>query len=513
MPTEFNPFESTFDPAVDPTTADTHALQIIEKLEEGKKLLASHDNPEIRKQVHKKFVNSENKLKANLDLYQKSIQKSGRAAFSNIQEANARRSAADSESLARYAVKLLESDEATFKSIVEENGDSEAYAEDSAFISDAKFLRDDYIKNKLLQKAGYSEREISGGVGEILARDALGAYEESSEPTNGAFSRWSKKLINEVDRRERVAKSATELATIRFLGMSEDKDVFEKDLKESYPHLTDSELVELRAMRVVTHAQLGRRYKTIKPLVIEAFNSLAQKEGFESDFLTPEDGEIKVRNFWEIAQQIVKDVPEEDYPALVAMLARTSEFHGNNPVSDMDSFSRGFAKSAKRLGRNLGLGSVGHIGDYFEKNAERRKSPLFRKVQDGFGRLVGVQEKMDAVYENSERSQRFSHRDNKKGFCPRGWKLFARDGRCHDGTIGAFSYLQCQEGRGHARTPSYQPECTSVRGPKDRQRFGTWLHWPHVISKDDPFWKDADDKEDHQRFCQGGCSFHCETAC
>ena len=399
---EFDALKSDFDPNVDPVTADSQGLAILGKLEEGKALLAGFNNPKTREELHAKFKPSEDKLRDNLARYRDYKVGRGEKLFSYQPEVEARKKALGEEELARSTIKLLGADTETFNSILEENGDTEQFQRSQALMQDKTFMEKEYKLRQLLKRSGYSDRQIDSGAAEPHIRGVLGADEESSEPTLGAFSRWSLSKINEIDRREKIVTSATELATVRFLGMAEDKDAFEEDLNSANPDLSDAERVELRAIRVSQQSKLSSRFKGIRPLVVESFNALARKEGFKSDFVK-EGEENNGRDFWEVAQQIVKDVPEKDYPALVAMLAKTAELHGNNPAKDMDSFSRGLFDSAEKLGVNFSISSVGALGGAVTKAKERRKNNLFRKAQDTVADALGVGDKMRAIVDNGEK--------------------------------------------------------------------------------------------------------------
>ena len=198
---EFDPIESQFDPTVDPLTADQQGLAILSKLEEGENLRGDFDE-----KFNLQIADAQAKLRTNLGLYQKYKKSRGERLFSYEQEVTARQEAIDDVTLAYNASSLLQADEETFSSLLEENGDTENYRIGQSFATDQKGFRAEYSVRELLKRSGYSEREIDAGAAESHMRQRLNAGEH--EPTRDAYLRWSLSKINENNRRHDIATSA-----------------------------------------------------------------------------------------------------------------------------------------------------------------------------------------------------------------------------------------------------------------------------------------------------------------
>lgn len=391
MKTEFDPFETQFDPSLDPITADQQALAILDKLDEGKNMSGEIDPALIQE--------GNTKLLKNLAGYEKYKQRRGETLFSHEAEARSRKKGFNEERIARDTVKVFQADTESFHSMLREEGQFEEFQAWEQLMPDGhEGLRKPHLLDRTMRAFGFSQREIASGFAEPQFREMIEAGDH--EPTEDAVLRWGLDRVNKYDRRRKIADAATELATVRFLGMSEDKDTFEQQLEKENPGLTDEERVYIRSLRANTLNGLNRDFKSIRPLVRKAFNTIAAQEGVSSDFDGEED--VAFGSLHEAVTAMVDDVPREDFPKVIAMLAKTAEAHGQ----DIDGFMNKARTSLKRgvegAGENFMLKTIGRVTDEAEKARERRKNPAFRKIQDGFAALIGANDEMEALDRSSD---------------------------------------------------------------------------------------------------------------
>ena len=340
---DFDPFNSTFDPSVDPITADEQGLAILKKLEDGKSMRGYFGDLDA-------LVDKEEpKLVANLRLYREATKKQGRRMFAYEPEVRARQKAVGDEELARSATALIQADEETFESIVEENGDSREYGIGRAFMRDKSYLADQYKLRKLLKQSGYSDRMIDSGAAEPDMRRRLGADEESSEPTLGAYSRWSLAKINEVDRRRDITTSAATESANQFLGMTGDEDALEAALEAANPDITNEERTLIRRIRNNQFQEMEKQFGTIKPIVRKTFNTIANEEGITTKF---KEGDDEAYGGLEAAARAMGAVPRKDFPKILAMLAKTAEAHGEDVDGVMNKLGKNFTRAATGLARD-----------------------------------------------------------------------------------------------------------------------------------------------------------------
>ncbi len=332
---DFDPFNTEFNPNVDHITADRQGLAILGKLEEGATMQG--EDPEIDRTI---AVNQP-KLIANLERYKSYKDARGERLFDYEAEARHVDAQLSEEQIAREAERLTQLDDETFNSYLEENGDTENYARTQSLLRDKAAYRDDYILRELLKKSGYTEDQIDSGAAEPHMRKRLGADEESSEPTLGAYSRWGLDKINQIDRRKEIATSANHAARDGFLSLTDNVDTFEKKLAEMHNDLTDTERTDLRRIRTLKREQMQKDFASVTPTVKKVFNTISALNGLPTKF--DDEVDAPLASEAEALTELAKLEPE-DFRKAVAMMAQTAEAHGQ----DVDSFMSRWAKNLTR---------------------------------------------------------------------------------------------------------------------------------------------------------------------
>ena len=363
--------QNTFDPltqdiggqlgTVDPITADSYGLAILDKLEEGKLHLGEDfltefdpatnpDMDERSKALYEGVKETKDFLVSNLQKYQAYATKRGNGGmFAFEPEARARKEGMNAVELARYAVDLIQADDETFTALLEENGDAENFNEISNYVKDPEFLRKEYSKRHLLRKAGYSDRQIDAGVAEPDARKMLGADEGESEPTINAFSRWGLSTINKVERREKVVDAAVAESGKQYFGIIGDEESFEETL--NLANVTDGERTLIRRIRRERLQTLKEEFSGVMPFVIRTFNTVAAEEGVTSNFK-----ERSTQQYADLAEAVRESgkIPKEDFGKMVVAMTKVAELHGQDVDKFMSKWGRNFTRAAGELARNTG---------------------------------------------------------------------------------------------------------------------------------------------------------------
>ena len=363
---EFNPFENEFDPTVDPITADQHGLAVLDKLEEGENMRGDFDE-----EFDSTIDAGKEKLIANLQRYKDYKTGRGEDLFSYEDEARSRSKGFNEEKIARETVKSFQADEETFRSQLVESGEAEEFDAWNSFMPEGQDLKKRYLLKKTMKGMGFSEREISSGFAEPQFRQLVQAGEH--EPTEDAALRWGLDRTNVFDRRKKISMAASELASVRFLGMAEDKDTFEKELAEANPDLTDDERKQVRVIRATQLEALGEKFKDVKPLVRRAFNTIAGEEGTTTDF--KDEGDAPFESMDALVSEMSK-LPKDDFPMAVAMLAQTAKAHGKDVEGFMNKVTRRFTRSGK---------------DLFESSGDAN---LLRNLSDGREQFQGIKKQL-----------------------------------------------------------------------------------------------------------------------
>ena len=395
MMSKFDPTESEFNFSVDPLTADTQGLAILDELEKNKQIKGNY-GPEFEAHIEAK----QTKLKTNLASYRDYKVKRNEKLFSFAPEARAQTAAIGEGELAQSISDLLKADKATFDSLVEGNGDTAWFKKGQHFMQgDDSFMREKYSTDHILKLAGYSDRVIASGAAEPLMRERVGAKDSEGEPTNGAFLRWGTAKLNDIKRRKHVRDSAIAEVNKRFIGVTGDKSDFAETLEGI--NATDEERTLILRASNKHREHLEKEYVTIKPRVLKAFNTIGAQEGITSRF---EAGAYD--NLVEAAKDFSQNIPIQDFPKVVRMFTLVAEAHGE----DVDDTMEKVAKSFKRGGSDLfGKSAVGW-GDWFigefEKNTERRENKTFRGIQDAIAGVLGMEEEMKAIDEGTKEARK-----------------------------------------------------------------------------------------------------------
>lgn len=380
---EFNLFDPKLDFNVDPVTADQRGLAILEKLEEGENMRGDFDQA-----FDQQIDEGEAALIKNLERYRSSKNKRGEEMFSHEEEAIARSKGESEEVIARGAVKMFQADEETFRSFLKGQGDAEEFDAWNAFMPEGQDLKKRYLLQKTMKSFGFAESEIKSGFAEPMFRKIVNAGEH--EPSEDAALRWGLDRVNVYDRRRKIAQSAAELASVRFLGMSEDKDTFEKELAKANPDLTDEERTQIRTVRALQLDMMGKKFKNIRPLVRRAFNTIAGEEGTSTDF--KEEGDAPFENMEALTAELSK-LPRDQFPMAVAMLSETAKAHGQ----DVDGFMNKVARRFTRSGVDL----IESSGDANLLRANRDAKKQFEGIKKGISEgkalfVLGSPDEMNA---------------------------------------------------------------------------------------------------------------------
>ena len=380
--TTFDPVESEFDFFVDPLTADTQGLAILDELEKTKQIKGRH-NPELDAK--------QTKLKKNLTNYRDYKVNRDERLFNYAPEARARTAAMEEEKLAQTISGLFKADETTFNAFVEENGDTAWFKKGQHFMrGDSSRMRDEYLKDHILKLAGYSDRVIASGVAEPLMRARVGAKDSESEPTNEALSRWSLSKLNDMKRRKHVRDSTIAEVNKRFIGITGDVSDLPEAMEKLNP--TDEERTLILRASNRHFEKLEEEYATIKPRVLKAFNTVAAQEDITSRL----DAD-SYDNLVEAARDFSQNIPIQDFPKVVHMFAQVAEAHGEDVDSTMEKLAKSFSRGGSDL---FGSAAVGY-GDWFigefEETAKMRENKTFRSIQDAVAGVLGVEEEIKAL--------------------------------------------------------------------------------------------------------------------
>lgn len=356
-----SPFGMSFQSDMNPIEADQWGMEIVDKLDAGRTIFEgarqAGDLP-AAKRTQAGLI----KLKKSLDSYLSYKKARKEEPFSYEPEAKARKQMLQTEQLARSVSKLYASDDTTFRKYLEEQGDAEDYDTAAQFMPEGFNQREDYIKRKSMKMMGFSDREIDSGFAEPLARDFLKAGE--NEPTIDAFSRWSLDLVNQVDRKHKLGNAAAQAANMGFLAMDDSEKSFEEALSKASPDISDSERRELRAIRNHAQAEMEKAHGNLRPLIRKAFNTFAMEEG-----ITPKFKDAGVFNSPEEAVSALTEVPDKQFPTVVAMLAATAEAHGQEVPGFMT-----------RVGKNFTRGVSSITGGFLDANVRARLEAAKRTI-------------------------------------------------------------------------------------------------------------------------------------
>lgn len=339
---EFDPFqEASFDTSIDPLSADEMGLAILDKLDEGANLRG--DDPELDAVI----AENQPKLQKNLQKYQAYKVGRGEKLFSFAPEVKARKAAMGERKLAETAIKMLQADEETFESMLQESGQARQFKIEQAFMRDKDAMKGEFQTRQLLKQAGYSDREIQSGAAEPHMRGRLDAGDH--EATRDAFLRWGLQKTNEFDRREKIAKSAADSAQLAYL-QTGDREEFEKLLEAASPDISDEERTMVRRLGNIQYQRMEEEFSTIKPLVRKTFNTIMAEEGINSQLSTEGEGFETIED----AIAAMGEVPREDFDKLLMALSKTAEANGE----DVDGFFNKLGKNFTRASEQLFKGAL-----------------------------------------------------------------------------------------------------------------------------------------------------------
>jgi len=368
---EQDPFAATFTPDTDPIAADQTALLVLDRLEEvpyfRQAFTGKNDPAEVAR-----FETGVTDLKRSMAGYLEYKKARGEEPLDLAPEAVARKQFRTEEDFARRAVKLYQADDSTFKTFLKENGDEELYNRQQQFMPPGESMRPIYVKEKVMNMFGFSQREIDSGFAEPQFREQIGAGEH--EPTIDAISRWSLDKVNQYDRKHKIGKEANDAAVRSFLAMSDSEKKFEEALEKSNPKLSDTERTMIRAIRNHVRDGMETDMGHIRPLVKKSFNTYAAEEGTTIKF----EGE-KFANIDEAVGEMM-NLDEKDFPNFVAMLAATAEAHGQPVPEFMTRVGKNFTRAVGDLVDGMGgfkiRGAVKYSRDTI-KAAKKNGFPLF----------------------------------------------------------------------------------------------------------------------------------------
>ena len=360
---EFDPIGTEFDPDVPPIVADTHGLEYLSKLKDGKKVLDLFAGIE-GSEAHPQVSEAQAKLTANLARYRDYKVARGESLFSLEPEVTARKNMMSDDKLARLAKKLTTSDENSFPSILEERGEMADYTRKSRFMRDTGAFRESYITDIILAESGYSEGEIQSGAAEPHMRKRLNAKEDGTETTFAAYKRWGLAKTNEFDRvleLEESAKSAVSAAFTGHVGPVSGFASFEKAMATKHPNMTNLERTSHRAIFNYRRAQMDKHFGGNRPLAQKIYNTAAKDDGLDMI-----KGIGVFKNYREATNEMSK-LSEEDLNKTLFLLSEISKNHGEDVDARMSTL---FGKRMKRGGVDM-LEASGEANSYKNLRAGR----------------------------------------------------------------------------------------------------------------------------------------------
>ncbi len=360
---EFDPIGTEFDPDVPPIVADTHGLEYLSKLKDGKKVLDLFAGIE-GSEAHPQVSEAQAKLTANLARYRDYKVARGESLFSLEPEVTARKNMMSDDKLARLAKKLTTSDENSFPSILEERGEMADYTRKSRFMRDTGAFRESYITDIILAESGYSEGEIQSGAAEPHMRKRLNAKEDGTETTFAAYKRWGLAKTNEFDRvleLEESAKSAVSAAFTGHVGPVSGFASFEKGMATKHPNTTNLERTSHRAIFNYRYAQMVKHFGGNRPLAQKIYNTAAKDDGLDMI-----KGIGVFKNYREATNEMSK-LSEEDLNKTLFLLSEISKNHGEDVDARMSTL---FGKRMKRGGVDM-LEASGEANSYKNLRAGR----------------------------------------------------------------------------------------------------------------------------------------------
>lgn len=337
--TLLDPFAAEFKPDIDPIKADQTALMILDKLDEARYLrrdaLKNGGDAESLATVEKDLGGLKKSMASYLG-YKKARREEP---LSHEPEAIARKRFKSEEEYARQITKLYQADDTTFNAFLKENGDEEDYKQMEAFMPEGVSMRERYITKKAMAMLGFSEREIDSGFAEPQFRKFLNAGEH--EPTIDAIPRWGLDKVNQYDRKHKIAKEANDAAVNSYLGMSDSEVKFEETLAKANPGLSDTERTMIRAIRNNVRDEMEKGAGHIRPIIKKTFNTIAKQEGTPTKFGDEAYPDLNA------AMTDLTNLPEKDFPQVVAMLAATAEQHGQDVPGFMARVGKNFNRAAE----------------------------------------------------------------------------------------------------------------------------------------------------------------------
>ena len=283
--------------------------------------------------------------------------------FSNVEEAKAREKGRNAEKQVSGILALMQSDEKTFNTLLKERGQADEFALLQSLMPEGTSAKAEFLKNEGMKELGFSDREISSGFADPMARQMVGAG--ATEPTGEAILRWGLDKKNQFDRRKKVSEAAFQTATEQFLGMGGTDDAFEKELATASPDLSDEERVYARAVRNQVFAGMEKKFPGLQTMVKKGFNTIASEEGTGTKF----GGEVYASTD-EFIDDLVKNTKPEDFGTVVAMFAATTQAHGQDVDGVMNSFARKWERGVTNLGGNAKNGYIRWLMGKFDPNAE-----------------------------------------------------------------------------------------------------------------------------------------------
>tara|TARA_R110000796_G_scaffold251769_1_gene383971 strand:- start:31559 stop:37381 length:5823 start_codon:yes stop_codon:yes gene_type:complete len=343
---EIDPYTTKFTSFTNPITADEQGLTILEKLKHGESILAGAEvgsYPEVS--------SSQLLLRGQLQKYREYKANRREPLFNYEPEVQARRTALNSEDLARFNVKLFGTGDESFDSVVEENGDTVLYQRGQAFAEDKSILRNAYSEHQMFRKAGFSDRQIEAGVADAELRVRFNAKDDGTETTLAAAKRWSLNKINNLDRRRAVQESAHKAANKTIMGQVGGVEEFSKVLDDDYglPNgLTDEERTETYRIFNLRRDAMSKSMGSIPSILRRTFNTVAGEEGITTQFT--EEGDAAYTSVEEAARAFGK-IPRKDFPKAVAMMVAIAEEHGENKDGFMRKLGKNIARPADALFR------------------------------------------------------------------------------------------------------------------------------------------------------------------
>lgn len=373
---EFFPRHEQFDPASDPISADARGLETLQKLEEGKKLRGTGDSL-----LDDKLAVDEIRLSKNLANYRSYKEARGEQLFSFRPEVTARMEAVSEEELARKSVKLLQSDETAFRSILEENGDTKEFDMRQSFMGeeDITYLQEAYSLNRLLSQSGYSSRQIKSGAAEQDMRGRLSAKEDGTETTRAAYLRWGLSKTNEYDRRREASNETDKAVFKNLLGLKDPYAGVNEMLDQDYANLANSDRTQLR-LRAVKAAEAFKKSGTGKRvrLLRRVFNTIADQESISTDFDSDED---KPFDSMEDAVAAMSKVPKKHWEEMSGLMAKIAQESGQ----DVDYVMRTIeGRKSTSAGRKISRAAT----DLVESSGEANMLKNIKGAKERLNKLV-----------------------------------------------------------------------------------------------------------------------------